>query len=285
MSKGYFTFAQGEQYIRFAYALALSLKVSQKEHNKLSIGITPGYIVPEEYVHAFDQIIEIPWGDAAEHSTWKLENEWKAIHMSPYEETIKLDADMLFTSDLTEWWNVLGQSELVFTTDVVTFRNEKVTSDYYRKVFTENGLPNLYTGFFYFKKTKAVYEFFSLVEYIYFNWERYFYEFFKAEQRPKFVSTDVVFALAAYLLDIESLHATPTIEIPTFVHMKTELQGWEDGKYNRVPEDWNSVVQTYFSNDCELRISNHHQTMPFHYHVKDFITDEIISTLQRKLGL
>ena len=78
MSKGFFTIAQGDQYIRFAYALALSLKISQSTYSNLSIGVTPGTIVPEKYAKVFDKIVDIPWGDAAEKTSWKLENEWKA---------------------------------------------------------------------------------------------------------------------------------------------------------------------------------------------------------------
>jgi len=286
MSKGYFTIAQGDQYVRYAYALALSLKLSQKEHSKLAIGITPGYKVPEEYAHAFDAIVEIPWGDAAADTTWKLENEWKAIYMSPYDETIKLDADMIFNSDLSEWRNVLGQSEVVFCTEASTYRNEKVESDYYRKVFTQNNLPNVYTAFFYFKKSDAAHELFKLAEHIYNNWQRYFFEFLEAEHRPAFVSTDVVFAIAAKILDIESLNMNPHIPVPTFVHMKTQLQKWHlDRNAPPIPEEWNKVVQVYFNNDCELNIGNYRQTLPFHYHVKDFVTDEMIATMERKLGV
>src|SRR5271157_3807356 len=97
--RGFLTIAQNSadtDYIRLAYGLALSLKATQKENGYLSILVTPGTIVNKEYRWAFDEIIEIPWGDNATASRWKLENEWKAYHVTPYRETIKLDADMLF---------------------------------------------------------------------------------------------------------------------------------------------------------------------------------------------
>jgi hypothetical protein len=287
MSKGFFTIAQGDQYLRFAYALGLSLKLSQKEYSALSIGVTPGTVVTDRYKAAFDRIIEIPWGDHAANSKWKLENEWKAIHMSPYDETIKLDADMVFPADITSWWEVLGKSDIVFATNASTYRNEKVESDYYRKVFTENELPNVYTAFFYFNKSDAAFELFKLAEHIYFNWEKYFFEFFKPENRPTWVSTDVVFALAAAILDTDQMNNNPHIEVPTFVHMKTQLQKWELEVQSKlvIPEDWNRVIQTYFNNDCELYIGNYRQTLPFHYHLKDWLTDEIINTMEKKLGL
>ena len=110
-SKGFFTIAQnsGEtDYVRMAYALALSLRCSQKTVKNLSIGITPGTKIDQKYAWAFDNIIEIPWNDHAADSSWKLENEWKTYHMSPYDETVKLDCDMLFFNDIAAWWDAMS---------------------------------------------------------------------------------------------------------------------------------------------------------------------------------
>lgn len=286
MTKGFFTIAQGEEYVRFAYAMALSLKISQKENSNLSIGITPGHKVKDKYKSVFDQIVEIPWGDAAAGSSWKLENEWKAIYMTPYDETIKLDADMLFPSDISHWWDMLGESKIAFATEVSTYRNELVESDYYRKVFTKNNLPNVYSAFMYFKKCDESFEFFKLVELIYNNWESFFFEFLEPEERPNYVSTDVVFAIAAKILNIEELFKYRHIkQFPTFVHMKTQLQKWSSSDSNRIPEEWNKAVHPFFDLDCNLMIGNYRQTLPFHYHLKDFVTDEMITIMERKLGL
>lgn len=286
MTKGFFTIAQGEEYIRFAYALALSLKESQNEHSKLSIGITPGTIVHEKYASAFDHIIEIPWGDAANKTSWKLENEWKAIYMSPYDQTIKLDADMLFPSDITAWWAVLEKSDIVFATEASTYRNDIVDSDYYRRCFTDNDLPNVYTAFFYFNKSEVSFELFKWAELIYNNWELFFATFMTAQYRPNYVSTDVVFAIAAKIMDITENDVMKLKGVPTFVHMKTQLQKWHvDRGTPEIPEDWNDIIQVYLNNECELMIGNYRQTLPFHYHLKHFLTDEMITTYEKKLGL
>jgi len=199
MSRGFFTIAQGEQYQKFAYALALSLKISQTKYSDLSIGVTRSEKkkLPGKYLEVFDKVIEIPWKDHASKSQWKLENEWKVIHMTPYDETMKLDADMIFPADISNWWDRLSASEGVFCTQAFTYRGDPITSDYYRKTFTESELPNAYTAMFYFKKTDVNYELFKWAEFIFNNWERCFYDFLKPEHRPKFVSTDVVFAIAA----------------------------------------------------------------------------------------
>lgn len=285
MSKGFFTIAQGADYQRMAYALALSLKISQKEHSNLSIGVTKEEIdlIPAKYLEVIDHVVEIPWEDHAKNSSWKLENEWKAIYMTPYDETIKLDADMLFPSDISYWWDLLEQSDGVFCSQPRTYRGEIITSDYYRKTFTESNLPNFYSAFFYFKKNEINFEFFKLAEFIFNNWERCFYEFLEPEHRPKVVSTDVVFALAAKILDYESFNMSPSENVPTFVHMKSQLQNWPNDQF--MVEDWTKMIPIYFNRDCTLKIGNYIQTLPFHYYVKEFVTPKMIETMERKLGL
>lgn len=286
MSRGFFTIAQGEQYQRMAYAAALSLKLSQPEgYSNLSIGVTADEIdkVNPKYLEVFDTVVEIPWKDHAANSSWKLENEWKAIYMTPYDETIKLDADMLFPGDISGWWDLLAKSEGVFCTKAMTYRGEVITSDFYRKTFTESDLPNVYTAMFYFKKTDANYELFKLAEMIFNNWERFFYDFLEPEHRPRFVSTDVVFALAAKILDYGSLNATPNLNIPTFVHMKSQLQNWPDDQF--MIEDWTKIVRSYFGRDGSLIVGNYKQQLPFHYHVKDFLTDRMIGIMEKRLGI
>jgi len=284
MTRGFFTIALGEEYHRLAYALALSLKITQpEEYSKLSIGVSlkeKANINPK-YLDVFDQVIEIPWGDLSATKKWKFENEWKSIHMTPYDETIKLDADMIFTSDISEWWKYLSLSEGVFATDVKTYRNETITSDICRKVFTDNNLPNVYSAFFYFKRSNSNFEFFKLVEDIFKNWEHYFQEFFDVKNRPTFVSTDVVFALASKISNYDECNNFKVSGFPTFVHMKTELQKWVKASN----DPWIEQVEYFYNNDCQLTIENYIQTLPFHYQIKEFMTDDIILKMENKLGI
>jgi hypothetical protein len=281
--RGFFTFAQNSEtvdYVRLAYVLALSLKSSQKDVPYLTIGITPGTVVPEKYSWAFDNIIEIPWGDHAADSSWKLENEWKALHMTPYEETIKLDCDMLFFNDVGIWWDTLAQQDFALCNKVIDYRSHAVTSDYYRKTFTENRLPDVYTAFMFFKKTPATHEIFDLVKYIYFNWQSVFEMALEPNHRPSYPSTDVIFAVALKLLDLDQVCYTVK-DIPKFTHMKTYLQGWD---HDIVDEDWTKHMSVFFNPELECKIGNYLQFFPLHYHVKDFITDEMIGYYERAAG-
>ena len=279
--RGFFTFAQNgsHDYLRMAYALALSLKATQTDVPYLAVGITSGMTVPKEYLWAFDEIIEIPWGDAAKDSSWKLENEWKAYHMTPYRETIKLDCDMLFLQNVDAWWDVLATKDVWASTTAITYRGSVATSDHYRKTFTANELPNIYTAFMYFRHSDLASELFTMAELIYVNWDKFILEFMD-EPRPTEVSTDVVFALAIKLLGIQDETTDASSDFPYFTHMKTKLQEWDN---EAVTERWTDHIGTYFTDELELKIGRYRQLAPLHYHVKTFITDEMISIYESKV--
>ena len=98
MTKGYVVLAQNskdDDYARMAYALALSIQNSQTEVKNVTL-VTDIKKLPKKYKVVFDKIVDIPWLDNAAKSKWKIENKWKYIHASPYDETVILDADMLF---------------------------------------------------------------------------------------------------------------------------------------------------------------------------------------------
>lgn len=279
--RGFLTFAQNgrDDYLRMAYALALSLRATQTEPY-LSVVITPGMPVPAKYRDVFDEVIDVPWIDEAKDSLWKLENEWKAYHITPYAETIKLDADMLFTSDISDWWPLLGRQDVVGCTTVETYRGESITSDFYRKCFTANGLPNLYSAFLYFRISAQAEAFFDLAQVIYHNWQRFFGEFLEPITRPQFVSTDVVFALAAKLTEDCTCPSSP---VPRFVHMKSRVQNWPEPI--AADDDWLRHVPVTLADDVMLKIGRYRQYLPLHYHQKAFLTDAIIATYERALGL
>lgn len=280
--KGYLVLAQNNpkvDYLRQAYALALSIKNSQSTVNGITLAtdVNP-CTLSDKYHRVFDKIVPIPWQDHAKDSAWKIENKWKYYYMTPYRETVILDSDMLFPEDISHWWDHLSTRSFWSASQPLTFRGTPITSTRYRDAFVTNNLPNIYTAFTYFKKDEYAAEIFALVETIFNNWELFYYEFLN-EDRPKFLSGDVAYALAIKLLGIEH-ECTGNLSIPTFVHMKAHLQGIRD---DLITENWPQHLPTYFSNDGRFKIGNYQQTVPFHYHVKDWLTDSMIEILEARV--
>lgn len=268
MSKGHVFIAQNNQttdYIRQAYALALSIK----RHNKINnTCLITNDTVPLEYIHAFDHIVPIPWTDLSKSSEWKIENRWKIIHATPFKENIVYDVDMLLLTSNDHWWDYLNRNDIVLTSNVKDYRGNNITSDFYRKTFTTNKLPNVYVGVFYFKKVNRAFEFFKWLEVINNNWKE-FYSNFTPLRSQNWSSVDVNAALAFKFMGLEC-----TNTLPTFVHMKPNIQGWPSS-----PSKWTEYVNYTFNDNCQLRISNILQHGIFHYTENQFLTDDVIYKL------
>ena len=278
MSKGFVFLAQNskDDYVLQACLLAMSLKATQKECN---ICLITNDDVPVKYKKLFDVIKEIPWTDSAEDKEWKVNNRWKLYHASPYDETIILDTDMLVLQDLENWWAFLKNYDLFFVSNVYTYRGELITSDYYRKTFTVNELPNLYAGFHYFKKCDFAKDFYSWLELVMNNWE-FFYGKYAKELYQKSLSVDLSAAIVAKILDCDKQITNNKTLFPSFTHMKPYIQGWEN-----VGSKWQDRVGSYLTDDLKLKIGNHIQQGIFHYTEKDFVTHDKIKKYRTWLGV
>jgi hypothetical protein len=281
-TRGYLILAQNtkkDDYIKLAYALALSIKNTQKGVHRVALATSD--TVSDKYAEVFDHIVDIPWTDHAMYSKWKIDNKWKYYHMTPFDETVVLDADMLFPSDISDWWDILSQKEIWITDKPRTFRGEIITSTKYRTTFVANDLPNVYTAFMYFKKTEMTAELFKMVQLIFENWERFYYDYLD-ETRPKILSGDVAYALAIKLLGIKEECFGHSSLLPSFVHMKSHLQNIDE-RY--LTEDWTKCIPTYFTDEGTFKIGNYEQTLPFHYQIKEWLTDEMISILEKRVSI
>jgi len=273
MTKGFLTLAQNGQYdyVKMAYVLAMSLKLSQAKYNKLSMIVNKEENIPNKYQKVFDKIIFIN----KPTTSWKIQNKWQYFQLSPYDETIVLDSDMLFFNDINIWWNCLGSFDIEFTTTIKNYRGVTNTSDFYRKTFTNNNLPNLYTALFYFKKTKTIENYFKFVRIIFENWEVFYKKFLK--DPPKFLSGDVVYSLAAKIIFNRNWD-----NFLTFTHMRSRLQD------DNIISNWNKELLSFFTNyhgRIELKVNNFNQIYPFHYIKKDFLSEEAIELHEKAICL
>ena len=248
MSKGYIVIAQNNEttdYLEQAYALALNLKLTQGTVSNLTVCVDAKTkkLITAKHKKVFDSIVDIPWQDDANDAEWKINNKWKYYYMTPYDETVILDTDMIFPTDVSSWWDILSEKDIWACTNVKTYRQELIHDTYYRKELKANKMPNVYTAFFYFKKSDLSTEFFKMVELIFQNWERMYFKYMP-KGKPDWLSADVAFSLAMHILGIHNKctvdHMT---ELPTFIHMKSNVQGIPT---SIIDEDWTQSLPTYY---------------------------------------
>lgn len=284
MSKGYICVVQNNKetnYLRLAYALALSIKNTQSGVNKLSI-VTDIKRMPKGYRKVFDKVIPLKT-DKAKDANWKLDNIVDLYDYTPYDETVMLDSDMLFLTDVSHWWKYLALKDIWFTTHAKNFKGEAIPEGtIYREEFVANKLPSVYNAFFYFKKCDNSEALFNIMKDIHESWD-YCVDKFLFKKKPKVFSTDVAFGLAIKLLDIEHVATFTDIPFPYFIHMKMQNQNWPlPDRY--VDTDWSECIDTSFDtfdNSLGIKIGNVRQFGIFHYHVKSFLTDDMIKLLEQ----
>jgi hypothetical protein len=257
-------------YDRLAYGLALSIKNTQKPGYDRVALVTddPSRMKRFKSTWVFDEIIQ-----------WDKKTFWDGrsfMHdVSPWDYTVCLDADMLFMRDYSHWVDYFVENcDLYVANKSLTYRGEIITQDYYRKAFTKNDLPNLYSFYTFFKKESDISkEFFDLVKKIT-EYKTEFTNVYLKDHKPKILGTDEIFALAAKILDIAD-EISYDLEFPRVVHLKGAVQNWP------WPADLvTDHVGFYFDKTANLKIGNYQQSDIVHYVEKDKIDLEAISILE-----
>jgi len=205
----------------------------------------------------------LPHGDLGGYA-----NDWQVYEISPYDETIKLEADMYIPRNIDHWWDVLSVQDVVVSTKVRNFKQEISDVRTYRRFIDDNKLPDVYNAITYFKKSESAQTFYSLVREFFENWDTY-----KATLRCKpteEASTDWVYALACHVMGVEKT-TLPTFDEMSMVHMKQYING-------NPTENWTDT----FVYEClpdQIRVQTVVQQYPFHYHIKTF-SDKILESIK-----
>ena len=232
--RGYVIPAFGEQYVKCAKRLTDSIKHFHPDAN-----IT---ILTKEM---------LPYGDLGGFT-----NDWQCHWLSPYRQTIKLEADMIAASSIDHWWTLFERRDVVVSLGARTFYDQAATSRFYRKIFDENNLPDVYNAITYWRVSRTATEFFKLVRNIFEHWAEYKRLLKFPDEEP---TTDVVYAMAAVILGEETV-TLPKGLGPTIVHMKQYI--------NRLQtENW--TRELIWENN-PFRINTVAQWGLVHYHVKDW---------------
>ena len=203
----------------------------------------------------------LPHGDLAPNSDWKLVNDWQVYEASPYEYTIKLEADMYIPRSIDYWWDILKDREVVISSTIRNFKQDINENRAYRQFIYNNNLPNVYNAITYFKKSELAENFFKTVKQVFDNWEE-FKNILKCKP-DEVATTDWAYAIACHLHGEENT-TMPIFTDMSMVHMKKFI--------NRLyGEDWTNELVYEINPNC-LRINTFPQIYPFHYHIKDFAT-------------
>jgi hypothetical protein len=259
MNRGFVILAQNAKdidYVKCAAALAKSIKHFMP---KESVTLVTMNLVISDYAQYFDHIVELPFGDLAEDSDWKLINDYQVYKASPYEYTIKLEADMVIPKDITYWWDILKERDLVVCSTIRNFKQDISNVRVYRRFIDDNNLPDCYNAITYFKKSTLAANFFNIVIDVFENWEQY--RAILKCKTDEIVTTDWAYAIASHIIGKEKT-LLPSFTDMSIVHMKQFINGSNT-------EDWtDTFVYEVFSN--LIRIHTVPQMYPFHYHKKAF---------------
>jgi len=221
-------------------------------HSKVSLVTDQPQLADRQW----DTIIHIVDED---DTNWKLANDWQVYHLTPYDRTIKLEADMYIPRDISYWWDILENRDLNICTTIRNFKGDISGELSYRKTFVESGLPQTYNAITYFRKSPLAEEFYRYVKDIFQHWDEYRPLLkYSTEDRA---TTDVVYALAAIAVGVE--HCTlPTFQEFCMTHMKRLIN-------NLATEVWHDELVSEI-HPTVLRIQTYPQLYPLHYYNKDY---------------
>ncbi len=242
MTRGFVIMAQGSDYEKCASVLEASIKRVMPDANVTVV--TTGML---------------PYGDQAPDTNWKLQNDWQVYEASPYDETIKLEADMYIPRSVEHWFDIMQKQDVVVCDKIRNYKGELSDIKVYRRFIEDNNLPNVYNAITYFKKSETASKFFKIVRDVFENWEEY-KKILKCNP-TELATTDWAYAIACHIVGVEKT-TMPGIEDLSMIHMKQFINGTPT-------ENWTDTL-IYECLPNQIRIQTYPQQYPFHYHIKNF---------------
>lgn len=241
LNRGFVIMALGDVYEKCAQTLVASIKKTMP--NESVTVITNDMVTPQQNDNP-------------------MAYDWQIYDLSPYEYTIKLEADMIIPKSISHWWEILKTRDLVVCNTIRNFKQDIVVDTSYRRFIHNNNLPNVYNGLTYFKKSEQAKTFFDTVNTIFMEWETIIKIMNCDPTEP--VSTDWVYSIACHVLGQENT-LLPTFAEFSFVHMKQHVNGLPTEKWT------NTLVYEILPH--VFRVNTVPQLYPFHYYLKDFSDD------------
>ena len=142
-----------------------------------------------------------------------------AYKLSPYRQTIKLEADMLMASPCMHWFDLVQHRDVCISTGCLDFYGNQSSTRYYRKFLDNNHLSDIYNAITYWRVSQTAHDFFTWCKRIFTNWQEYKKLVAFPDSEP---STDFVYAMAAQIIGPE--HVTmPFASFPKIIHFKQHI--------------------------------------------------------------
>jgi len=210
--------------------------------------------------HPGAEITIITLGDLPHGDQGGFANDWQCWQISPYRQTIKLEADMIATGPIDHWWTLFEHRDVVISQGARDFYGRRTACRRYRKIFDDNHLPDVYNAITYWRMSHTAQEFFQLVRTIFEHWTdcRTLLRF--PDEDP---TTDVVYAMAAVIMRPDRVTLPAGIG-PRITHMKSGINPIRTA-------DW---TQELIWESDPARINTVAQWGLLHYHVKDWRPNE-----------
>ena len=241
--RGYLIPAQGKQYHQCARALAKSIKYFMPTSKIAVVGDCKDPI--------FDYEIEFVDPQPG------MRNDWQIYRLTPFHETIRLEADMILNGSIEHWWTTFEKRDVVVTQGTRDFYGNETNERAYRKHLDINHLPDVYNAVTYWRQSKLALTFARQVRQLFENWDQARLVLKNWDRTDP--DTDTVYSMAMNMLGPE-LFTVPNS--PQFAHMKSKIN------YTR-SEEWTKEL-VWELNEQGLRINTIQQTIPTHYYVKTF---------------
>lgn len=155
--------------------------------------------------------------------------DWFAYRLSPYRQTIKLEADMIMAGPCWHWFELFQHQDVCISTGCRDHLGQVSTARNYRRFLDQNHLPDVYNAIAYWRISRTARDFFTWCRVIFENWS----EFRKLVSfSPDEPSTDYVYAMAC---DVVGRHLTtmPFASYPKIAHLKQHVVQGQQADWTR----------------------------------------------------
>ena len=283
MSRGFITLGIDTDLdkVKYSYALALSIKNCDPTAEVcLVVDAGKSDLVSSKYFHAFDYIVELPFGNTGHADGFHGSNMWQMIHCTPFAETIYVDYDTLFLNvDIDLLWDQFENYDLAVTSFARTYKNLPTNKANSFEIELKYELPLLYNQLMYFDSASdTAQEWFKLADPYFQNWRSVYNSVF-TEMKPASFDKNIICNIITEHLDITT---SVVCNLNNFYDIDTVSQHlWT----NDVPNDWTELFNSWFDIENGLLIENSLiRSGIVHYRDENFISEEILNELRNKFN-